>query len=213
MSSQGSHNSQGDEYISKPRIFEGTIAQILGGLALAALLTGITWVFSEEPTGGGGGATSSATTTPPDKTDPPGPTSHTPTSTPTPRPTPEPPPPTLSNLHVSITEPRNGGYGEKVGPNRFKRDDQQDTATVSYIWQAEMSDGTLNESTDCQIHANVSGPQWVESMTIDECSYDDEGSIGFSGVNVQNYTEPGTYTVTVTDQLTGATGTATFTVI
>ncbi|MFJ4761679.1 hypothetical protein ACIP1V_13070 [Kocuria marina] len=50
-------------------------------------------------------------------------------------------------------------------------------------------------------------------MTIDECSYDDEGSIGFSGVNVQNYTEPGTYTVTVTDQLTGATGTATFTVI
>ncbi|MEX5261575.1 hypothetical protein [Kocuria sp. CPCC 205263] len=123
------------------------------------------------------------------------------------------PTPTLASIRVSISEPRNVIYGEKVGPNRFKRDDQHGKVIVSYTWQAIRSNGTVNENLECAIHAEVAGPQWVAAMEADECTFEDEGSISFSDDNVQEYTEPGDYVVTVTDQLTGATGTATFTVV
>lgn len=124
-----------------------------------------------------------------------------------------PPPPTLTGFLVSISEPRNVVYGEKDGPNRFKRDEQHGKVVVSYTWEAIMSNRTVNENLDCAIHAEVSGPQWVVAMETDECTFRDEGSISFSDDNVQEYSEPGIYTVTVTDQITGVTGTAKFTVV
>lgn len=229
VSSQGSHNAQGKDQVSKHRVLEGSVAQILGGLGLAAILAGvaaINGVFGGDPGGGAGGATSPATPTSPSIPQsvgptPPMPTANptpVPTSVPTPMPTPTPapeppPPPALTGFRVTISEPRNAVYGEKEGPNTFKRDDQHGKVVVSYTWEAIMSNKTVNNNADCAIHAEVSGPQWVNSMDTDECTFTDEGSISFSDDNVQEYSEPGRYTVTVTDKITGVKGTATFTVI
>lgn len=117
--------------------------------------------------------------------------------------------PTLDNFRISL---RSKDYGDQVGPGQFELSDQHGMVRVIYTWEAVMSDGTGNDSEECQILASVSGPQQVDSMRTNKCTFQRVSTIAARADNVQDYTVPGEYTVTVKDELSGATGTTSFTV-
>ncbi|MEK6311299.1 MAG: hypothetical protein V4737_16105 [Curtobacterium sp.] len=123
-----------------------------------------------------------------------------------------PPAPTLSSfvVNAALTEPVQVGY--KVGPNRFQLDGNG-AASISFSWSGRMSDGTANESDSCSMLATVTGAgSTFPSVLSSSCSA--PGASSFNGSkNHVDIKVPGDYTVTVTDQLTGASGSLTFTVL
>lgn len=62
----------------------------------------------------------------------------------------------------------------------------------------------------CQIKAQVTGTTDFPAVKTAECSRS-IGSPFNGGINSERIAEPGVYTVTVTDELTGATNAVTFT--
>jgi uncharacterized protein YfaS (alpha-2-macroglobulin family) len=72
------------------------------------------------------------------------------------------------------------------------------------------ADGTKNNGDDCQIIVRVSGADTFPAYRTAECS---KSSGSMSADNAEEITVPGNYTVTITDETTGATGTADFRVL
>ena len=125
---------------------------------------------------------------------------------------PVPAPVTLQELRLSFEEASTQVYGAKVGPTTFQLSDKHDRVTVAYTWVAVMSDGTTNESETCQVLTSVTGPETKPAMRTQACTF--AGVNPFSSTeNVQEYGLPGSYTVTVTDEITGVSGTGSFDVV
>lgn len=100
----------------------------------------------------------------------------------------------------------------KVGPNLFKIDDKSGEASFGFHWSSRMSDGTENDTQNCAIVAKVTGPETPPALRTDECSV--SGSNGFNGFgNYADVTTPGRYNVTITDQVSGVTGSVVVNVI
>ncbi|WP_163689569.1 hypothetical protein [Mycolicibacterium gadium] len=100
--------------------------------------------------------------------------------------------------------------GRKVGPSAFAFDRNLDFG-LGYGWTGT-ADGVEVDGESCQIRMEVTGPQTFPAQRSAKCS--EEVHSGFSGaLNSERITEAGDYTVTITDELTGTVGTATFTLI
>lgn len=115
--------------------------------------------------------------------------------------------PTLDNFRISL---KSKDYGDQVGPGQFQLSDQHGMVRVIYTWEAVMSDGTGNDSEGCRILVSVSGPQQLDSMRTNKCSFQRVSTIAARADNVQDYTQPGEYTITLKDELSGATGRTSF---
>ncbi|WP_280376520.1 hypothetical protein [Nocardia wallacei] len=99
--------------------------------------------------------------------------------------------------------------GDKLGPLKFGFHGNLDFG-VGYSWTA-LADDVKVSGNACQIKAQVTGAQTFPAIRMDECSHT-VGS-GFSGDKAsERITVPGTYTITVTEELSGVTGSTTFTV-
>lgn len=114
-----------------------------------------------------------------------------------------PPPTTVDGIAVEAAALQ----GRRVGPNLFQFDGNLDFG-LGYSWIATAGGVAVN-SNSCQIIARVTGPQSFPAVRTDECSRD-IGSPFNGGINSERITEPGDYTVTVTDELTGTTGVTKF---
>lgn len=87
----------------------------------------------------------------------------------------------------------------KVGPYAWNREDGWVPLSVS--WQLRRQ----NESVDgdnCAVRISFEGPQDLESFSTAECTNDNRYDPDFQ----RNFTDAGEYTVTVVDEVSGATG-------
>jgi hypothetical protein len=100
--------------------------------------------------------------------------------------------------------------GRKVGPTVFAFQDNLDFG-LGYGWTGTAG-GVEVDSETCQIKMQVTGPQTFPAQRTAECSKS-VGSPFNGGINSERITTPGDYTITVTDEITGTTGTATFTLL
>lgn len=118
---------------------------------------------------------------------------------------------TISSFEIWTDHP--GGYaaGDRVGPNMYSLGNAG-YASVSYGWRAIRSDGTFDESESCQIEARVTGPETLEAMRSAECTRG-IGSVFTGSANHLQVHTPGSYTVTLTDQISGLEGTVQFQVV
>ena len=99
----------------------------------------------------------------------------------------------------------------KVGANLFQIQGSG-TTSFGFHWSTRMSDGTEVDSDSCQIIATVTGPENPPALRVVDCTT--RRSNSFSGYgNWVSVSTPGEYTVTVTDELSGATGNVVVTVI
>lgn len=98
-----------------------------------------------------------------------------------------------------------------VGPNMFQLGDNGKTE-FGYHWSARLSDGTENDSQTCAILVTVTGPENPPSLRTNYCTT--RRSNTFSGFgNYASVSTPGQYTITVIDQVSGATGSVVVTVV
>lgn len=119
-------------------------------------------------------------------------------------------PPTLASFDIT-TVLGFSGSGIQAGPDLYQIGDGSGVQ-VAYDWHARMSDGSGNTTASCQILGTVTGPQSVDSFRTDSCT--DTNVNGFTGdKNIMFLKAPGTYTVTVTDELTGISNQHAFNVI
>lgn len=116
------------------------------------------------------------------------------------------PPPGVQSFDITIEEMS----GQKVGPNLFQLTPGGARLGIQWDWVGLRADGTENNGNDCQIVVNVSGPDTFPTYRTDECS---KSSGSMSADNAEEFTVPGNYTVAITDETTGATGTANFRVL
>jgi hypothetical protein len=97
--------------------------------------------------------------------------------------------------------------GRKVGPSAFAFDGNLDFG-LGYGWHGTAG-GVEIDGESCQILMQVTGPQSFPAQRTANCS--ERVHSGFNGgLNSERITESGVYTVTVTDELTGVSGNATF---
>ena len=121
------------------------------------------------------------------------------------------PAPVMASFTVSTTAGFPGA-GSQVGPDLYQVGGGGNNAEIAYNWHAVMSDGSSNTTATCQILATVTGPESVDSYRTSDCT--DTSVNGFTGAaNIFYVKTPGTYTVTVTDQLTNISAQHTFTVV
>ncbi len=97
-----------------------------------------------------------------------------------------------------------------MGPNLFQLTPDGARLGIQWDWVGLASDGTGKTGRYCQIIVNVSGPDDFRPYRTDECS---KSSGSMRAENAEEFTVPGDYTVTITDEITGATGTASFEVL
>lgn len=118
---------------------------------------------------------------------------------------------TISSFEMWTDHP--GGYaaGDRVGPNMYSLGNAG-YASVSYGWRAIRSDGTFDESESCQIEARVSGPETLEAMRSAECTRG-IGTVFTGSANHLQVHTPGSYTVTLVDQISGLEGKVQFQVV
>jgi len=100
--------------------------------------------------------------------------------------------------------------GRKVGPSTYAFDGNLDFG-LGYGWRGTAG-GVEVDSEDCQIRMQVSGPENFPAQRTAECSKQ-VGSPFNGGINSERIKTPGQYTITVTDELTGTTQSAIFTLI
>jgi hypothetical protein len=169
----------------------------IAGMCVLGLVAYFVLPPSSEMTGTGGGGGVS-----------PGPTNPSVTTTTTTTTTPSPPPiPTrVDKIDVYVEALQ----GRKVGPTTYAFDGNLDFG-LGYGWRGTAG-GVEVDGESCQIKMQVTGPQTFAAQRSAKCS--ETVHSGFSGaVNSERITQPGDYTVTVTDELTDSVGTATFTLI
>ncbi|MCX2714407.1 hypothetical protein [Mycolicibacterium sp. J2] len=100
--------------------------------------------------------------------------------------------------------------GRKVGPTSFAFDGNLDFG-LGYGWHGTAG-GVEVDGESCQIRMQVTGPESFPAQRTAKCS--ERVHSGFNGgINSERITQPGEYTVTVADELTGTVGIATFTLI
>lgn len=121
---------------------------------------------------------------------------------------PPPPPPPIPTRVDAITITVETLQGRKLGPNFFAFDGNLDFG-LGYAYTATAG-GVAVKDESCQIIMQVTGPEWFPAQRTAECSRR-VGSPFNGGINSERITVPGEYTITVTDELTGTTGTARFT--
>lgn len=122
------------------------------------------------------------------------------------------PPPVLASFNVD-TALGFPGAGSRVGPDLFQLSSNGASGVqVAYRWYAVMSDGSSNDTNSCQILAVVTGPQQVDSMRSSSCTEVTTNGF-FSSKNVFYLKLSGTYSVTVTDQITGISAKHSFKVV
>ena len=109
--------------------------------------------------------------------------------------------PALSSFVVGSTLDAAVPFGRKVGPGKYQMWSNSKSAEIAYIWSGRMSDGTENDTQNCAITATVTGPANFPAQLFSDCSFDRTRT-----VNTVVITIPGNYHVTITDSLTGATG-------
>ncbi len=176
-------------------------------VTIAVLLLGDS--DSDGATAIGQGVSTTSTTTPtPFTTTTTGPTSTTRNTTTTTTTTSEPPPiPTrIDQISIYIEALQ----GRKVGPTTYAFDGNLDFG-LGYGWSGTAG-GVEVDSEDCQILMRVTGPESFPAQRTAECSKR-VGSPFNGGINSERITTPGDYTITVTDELTGTTQSATFTLV
>jgi len=103
-------------------------------------------------------------------------------------------------------------FGKKVGPGEYQMWANSKSAKVGYVWSARMSDGTESDGQDCALTAKISGPVSIPSQLYSDCTHSSVNGFSDYG-NVIDFTTPGVYQVTITDRLTGATGTTQITIL
>jgi len=79
---------------------------------------------------------------------------------------------------------------------------------LGYGWTATAG-GVEVDTETCQIKMQVTGPESFPAQRTAECSKS-VGSPFNGGINSERIKIPGDYTISVTDEITGTTGTATF---
>jgi hypothetical protein len=99
--------------------------------------------------------------------------------------------------------------GRSIGPDQYTFLDGNPRFGLGYSWTATDADGAAVDTQSCQIVAQVSGVETFPAIKTDECSRS-AGSSYNGGINSETLTKPGSYRVTVTDQLTGSVGTLDF---
>ncbi|UPW11993.1 hypothetical protein M1C59_25415 (plasmid) [Gordonia terrae] len=101
--------------------------------------------------------------------------------------------------------------GQRIDPGLYQLSGDGRRFGIGYAWSARRSDGTEDTTNNCQITAVIAGNGTsFPAYRTDECTKD-FGS-PFNSDNGQEIAVPGTYTLTITDQLSGASGVARFTV-
>lgn len=190
---------------------QGAGRQVGVGVAVVAIcfllgINGSVWDLIRPSSSGGGSETSQSSARDPEvqTSDPPVSQAEVADPPVAAAPVQAPPAPTMSSIRVESGEASEAVPCCKVGPNTFQIQDSR-SASFGYHWAAVMSDGTTNDTDTCSILVTVSGPEAVESLRTDKCTT--KRSNSFSGFkNYANVATPGTYTVTVVDQLSGASG-------
>lgn len=132
------------------------------------------------------------------------------TTTTTPEPSPPPPAPPIPTQVDAIAINVEALQGRKVGPNMFAFDGNLDFG-LGYGWTATAG-GVEVDGENCQIKMQVTGPESFPAQRTAECTKS-VGSPFNWGINSERITTPGDYTITVIDEITGATGVATFTLV
>lgn len=100
--------------------------------------------------------------------------------------------------------------GKKLGPSSYALGSKGE-ADITYRWTGYSSTGTKMDGTNCQMVATITGPQVFPSYKTANCS--ERFASSFNGLPTGlDITMPGTYTINVKDELTGATSSASFTV-
>jgi hypothetical protein len=100
--------------------------------------------------------------------------------------------------------------GRKVGPTTYAFDGNLDFG-LGYGWHGTAG-GVEVDGESCQIRMQVTGPETFPVQRTAKCSEQVHSSFN-GGINSERITEPGDYTITVTDEVTGTVGTAAFLLI
>jgi hypothetical protein len=99
--------------------------------------------------------------------------------------------------------------GRSTGPGQYTFADGNPRFGLGYSWTATDADGAAVDTDSCQIVAQVTGTETFPAIKTDECTRS-AGSPFNGGINSETLTQPGTYRITVTDQLTGTVQTLDF---
>lgn len=116
------------------------------------------------------------------------------------------PPPGVQSFEITIESMS----GSRVGPNLFQLTPGGARLGIQWDWVGLRADGTPDDGEDCQIIVRVTGAANFPAYRTDECS---KSSGTMSANNAEEFKVPGDYTVSITDETTGATGTANFRVL
>lgn len=194
------------------------IVGVLAGVAAVLQYIGVDWpwkaddtvaVSSAEPSAQGDGGSTPATSQTPaaeptaQESAPEEPTEEGPSAAAV-------PPAALSRFQIEVDLLASVPIGYRVGPSLFSLNDEG-ALEVTFSWDGLRSDGTLDETESCQILASVAGPAAFPSTRYADCTRRPAGN--FNGAqNRVDIREPGVYTITVRDELTGTVGKQQFTV-
>lgn len=100
--------------------------------------------------------------------------------------------------------------GRKLGRDAYALGSAGE-ADITYKWTGYSSSGTKMDGTNCQMVATITGPQTFPTYRTANCS--ERFASSFNGhLTGLDITVPGTYTISVTDEVTGATASGSFTV-
>lgn len=110
----------------------------------------------------------------------------------------KPAPNTSSNGVRTIVVTTSNYHSRKLGPNLYS------TGSIGYSYSARDASNAEVKGSNCQMEVTFSGPDTPATSKSANC----QGSVG----NVGRFRTAGKYTLTVTDRVSGAVGSASFTV-
>jgi len=123
--------------------------------------------------------------------------------------------PTTINEVVVVADASQGvAVGKKIGPGTYQLSmwGGKPTLYMSYRWESRAG-GVKVASETCQVFAQVLGPDAAQpSARSAWCTQGYTSQFSSSATNLAIH-EAGTYTVRVTEELSGVVGTVTFTVV
>lgn len=138
--------------------------------------------------------------------------------TPTTRTQPTTPTPSVDSaprsIEVRFGESSAFKVGARVGTNLWQLQDWGGipTAYVGYAWEARSADGVAIEGDHCQMLITFDGPGEPAAQRSADCAHGIYMPLN-SNAMFWEINQPGEYRVTVTDQISGITGSASFEVV
>lgn len=119
-------------------------------------------------------------------------------------------PAAIDEINVVVTS-SSVTYGDRVGPNTFQLKNGWHAMQISYQWTSFAS-GIQVSGNDCAVVTKVDGPVALSGIRSASCTRGRPNQFATSDGILTGVT-PGTYSIEVSETLSGVTGTVSFTVL